>query len=202
MKLRLAIDVDGCLADFVWGITKRISLLDPSVKPFPTPEQQSWDFRQLPAGLFERAFREAGQDAYNFNANLDSLLTDEEAKRLLQLSLDHECYYATNRPGGVEAIRGTRDFLVNKLGLVNPNVVLTRWKGEFAAAIDATHVIDDKAGNVSFVQYHLKRISPSTKVYLLDRPYNRFDQTVLATKAIRIYSFTEFLDQVEADAKA
>lgn len=191
--MKLVIDVDGVLADFVLGITKKMSEMNSNVKPFPTSEQKSWDFRELPPGLLKEAFAEAAVDnAYSFNADLESLITEEEARRLTRLSLDHEVYFATNRPGGMEALRGTKRFL-DRIGMIHPNVVITAKKGEFAAAIGATHLIDDKAGNAVYAKYH----SPSTEVFLIDRPYNRFDQTVVGTKVNRIMTFSEFLDAVE-----
>lgn len=187
------LDIDGVLADFVLGITQRMSLIDPNIQPFPTSEQQSWDFRELPPGLFSAAFKEATKDAFNFNASLPPLITKEEGERLRNLCNNEEVYFATNRPGGLAAHRGTRVFLESAFGIDRPNIVITAKKGEFAAVIGATHAIDDKAGNVAFIKYH----HPSTEVFLLDQPYNRFDQTVLATKVVRVKTFTQFLDSLK-----
>jgi hypothetical protein len=195
MSQRVVIDVDGVIADFTYGITQRMSKMDPSYKPVHSHQQPSWDFREAPKGLFVKAFAEVGPDAFNFNRNLQPLITVPDAHRLASLAEIEEVYFATNRPGGIEALRGTKDFLRSKIGISDPNVILTARKGDAAMTVGATHFIDDKAGNAVFAKYH----SPNTKVFLLDALYNQFDQSVLGTKVLRAASFEEFLDVVYRD---
>ena len=190
---RVVIDVDGCVADFTWGISQVMHQLDPTYKPLHTFDQPSWDFREAPNGLFLKAFATVPGDAFNFNRNLVPMISEPDARRLARLAESQEVYFATSRPGGTEALRGTKDFLRNKLGIGDPNVILTARKGDFCAAVKATHFIDDKAGNATFAKYH----SPDTQVFLLSAPYNQFDQSVLGTKVKRILSFTEFLEAVD-----
>lgn len=105
-----------------------------------------------------------------------------------------EVVYITSRPGRSAKVQ-TEEWLM-KFGAIRPTVVISGRKGDVCAALDVDAYIDDKLGNVNDVV--LK--SPSTRVYLLDQPWNQRD--VVGNDAaredlgvVRVAKVGEFLDQ-------
>ena len=92
----------------------------------------------------------------------------------------------------------TQRWLTNH-GLETPSVVVSSKKGEIARAIRATHSLEDKIENAWAI--HWISDSPQTKSFLLDRPYNRVQESpeIGARGIIRVGSVEEFLDEVEGE---
>jgi uncharacterized HAD superfamily protein len=190
---KIIVDLDGVLADFMLAITQLMAKEHPTVKPTRAHQQKTYvNHPDFPPGAFDKAFDWVKENAYDFNRDMESLLTQEEATYLTFIATIHEVYFVTARKGGAGALHGTQMFLRKKIGIHNPNVILTERKGEFARAIGATHAIEDKAENALSIADH----SPNTKSYLLDRLYNRFDHSVVGGNVIRVSSFAEFLDEI------
>lgn len=194
--MKIMMDIDGVLADFVLGYTKVAAELGAKNCPWPTPVNQSWQFYDIEEPIRKAAFRETDKRGARFWANLEPLASREEFAILNQLADDHEVYYVTARYGApaMEIVRATRSWL-RAQGIAHPTVILSNKKGELGQVLGITHAVDDKAGNAVYLGYH----SPSTKVYLLDRPYNRFPHDVLGGRVRRIIELKEFLADLLVD---
>lgn len=175
-------DVDGVLADFSSAYDRTCAQLG---IPAPGPDAP-WDSKWN-----ERVW-DVIRTSLTWYATMPSLVTDVVFRRIHYLGADHHVYFVTHR-GGLDAKQQTEAWLEWR-GIRRPTVIVTGKKGEFARCVGATFAIDDKAGNAVYTAYE----SPKTASYLIDRPYNRFDQTVLGTKVVRIASVEDFLDIVEA----
>jgi hypothetical protein len=173
-------DIDGVLANFLDGYRNLQSW-----QGKPRTESLNWDDYYSP-----EVWAEIRQSRY-FWEDLPACVPDPVFRRINGLG-PSTVYFATNRVG-VDVKTQTEHWLMAR-GIQRPTVVITAKKGEFAYAVGATHAIDDKAGNAVYTAYH----SPRTMSYLLDRPYNRFDQSVLGTRVKRIDSVGLFLSVVEA----
>lgn len=190
--LKVMFDMDGVLADFIGGFTRR------GHEMFGTPiththEQPTWDgFPGVTREQISAIWNDANGDNY-FWSSLESLLTEDEATRLRCLSRHVEMYFCTSRTG-MSPKRQTENWLTHRLYLSCPTVVVTSKKGDFANIIGADFSIDDKAGNAVCVAY----LSPYTQSYVLDRQYNRFDHTMIGSKVQRVYRVKRYLDAIES----
>lgn len=185
-------DIDGVLADWVWGFTnllhERISGL---IEPVHTGEQFDWNLTHI-----DKAYMNAGwnlvQEIPWWWRNLDPLATEAEFKRIANLNLNNRVYFPTARAEGTpHVLRQTRQWL-EIMGIVNPSVVITKKKGEFANLVQADFAIDDKPENVACIHW----LSEGTQTYLLDYP--KLGNKDFLPKAVkRIASLSKFLDDVE-----
>lgn len=173
-------DIDGVLANFLAGYRQVQTFLGQA----PTRGNR-WD------DYWDRdVWNVIKQDSF-FWESLPEQATRDEFKRIERMQDQHDIYFVTSRPG-LYPKRQTEHWLMSQ-GISRPTVILTSRKGQFAEAVGVTHSIEDKAGNATYVAYQ----SPKTQSFLLNRPYNQFDQNVLGSKVVRVDSVSEFLDQVE-----
>lgn len=190
--MRIVFDCDGVLADFNGGFRRLAHEM------FGTPVEVdpgnfTWD--NYGGGItddqVDRVWNRIKQDRY-FWWSLEPLTDSETRDRICRLDEIHDLYFVTSRVG-LYPKRQTAEWLY-QMGIEQPSVIVSNRKGEICAGIGADYCIDDKAGNAVYVAYHSGR----TRSYILDAPYNRFDQTALGTKVRRVKSVSEFLDDVEA----
>lgn len=180
MKKPVVFDLDGVLANFYAGyfeLCQKLGLREPRVG--------SWD-----DFLDQRVWNEIRTSPtfwYDLPARVSRTIFD----RIQATTYERDVYFATSRVG-IDAYRQSYDWLFDN-GIEKPSVTITGKKGEFAKVVGAGHLIDDKAGNAVYTQYE----SPGTQAYLLDAPYNQFDQTALGSKVVRVVSVEDFLDRLE-----
>lgn len=190
--MKLVFDCDGVLADFNTGF-RRLAHDMFGTALEPDPNNFVWD--NYGGGIapdqVDRAWNRIKQ-MDDFWFKLLPLFSDEEGRRVRDLTRDNDVYFVTSRVGKSPK-QQTEWWLRCALGLQHPTVIVSSRKGEICAGIGADYCIDDKAGNAVYVGYH----SPRTKSCLLDAPYNRFDHDVLGSKVRRVKSVSEFLDAVE-----
>lgn len=177
-RRRVQFDLDGVLADFGRGYRDLAAGLGSPVPPADAGWDELWD---------SRVWAEIRRST-NFWAKLWPLVGPATLGRISTIAREHDVYFVTSRPG-VDT-KWQSEVWLERWGVLRPTVIVSSRKGEFAHAAGITHAIDDKAGNAVFTAYH----SPETASYLLDAPYNRFDQTVLGTKVRRIATVEEFLE--------
>lgn len=186
-------DIDGVLADFVKGFTQYARRFFPETPITPTAEQPKWDgYPGLTPEETEIVWEHVNKDPL-FWYSLPPLATEDEFLSLNLLTLQAQVYFTTARHGdGV--IRQTREWLYDQ-GVYSPSVILVKHKGEIARALDANFLIDDKAGNAVYAEYHNKG-RKGFQSYLIDRPYNQFDAGVIGSKVKRIKRVEEYLDDI------
>lgn len=108
---------------------------------------------------------------------------DEEANH------DLETYYITNRQGN-RVLAQTDDWLLDTYQeLVYANTICARNKGKMAAALELDLYIDDKLENCEDVV----RLSPQTRCFILDRPWNRGREV---TGCKRLYDLGAYIDEI------
>ena len=195
MNRPILFDVDGVLADFVIAYLTLLRDCVPGcedIEPYHTGLQKVWDFS------IDKNYIHAGwvivKNSNTFWMTLPPLVSPGTFARINALTKKREVYFVTSRSGGHKAQEQTRRWLTEH-GVEHPTVIVSKNKGQFARAVDAAALIDDKAGNAVYVAYE----SPSTTAYLLNRQYNRFDHSVLGSKVRRIRAVDEFLDEIEKE---
>jgi 5'(3')-deoxyribonucleotidase len=186
MNKVIALDVDGVLADFVWGFTA-IGKQAFGGKVVKTPDHMGWnDFPGLDKNQIGMIW-DFIKKSRHFWRMLNPCVPEIVFDQLQWISQNEGLYFVTNRPGDT-AKQQTEGWLRDH-GISNPTVIISGDKGYTVQAIGAQYYIDDKAGNAVFAKYHNR----DCNVYLLDRPYNRFDQTVVGTKVRRVDTVEQFL---------
>lgn len=183
----LILDVDGVLADFVYGFTRLANKLFGS-PVYGTLHQRSWDkFDGLDRHQIAEVWAEV-RESPDFWFSLPTLTKSEDFERIN--NFPGSVYFVTSRPGRDPKTQ-TEEWLID-CGVERPTVLVSSKKGEAASILSASAMLDDKAGNVIFSQY----FAPKTIPYIIDRPYNKFDGEVIGSKVIRVATVGEFLDRV------
>lgn len=183
-------DIDGILAEFVFGATDLMCDLGILKVPYGTDQQPSWDFDISPKD--QTRLWDAIRNSPTFWEDLNPLASSVEMALISQLNEEHIVYFVTSRQNSGNAKQQTERWLT-KRGINNPTVIISANKGDVALAVGADYLVDDKCGNAIYAKYR----SPKTEVFLIDRPYNRFTpENVVGTKVKRIKTVTEFLDAI------
>jgi uncharacterized HAD superfamily protein len=191
----IVFDVDGVLADFIQGFTNLANGLY-GTPVITTAMQPTWDGYPGMNGLqIDGTWDVIKKKDWTFWYNLHPLVSNEVFQRINDLSDDNQVYFVTARIGR-EAKQQTEGWL-HKHGIVYPTVIISPNKGEACQLVKATHAIEDKAGNAIAIQY-----MSSARSYIIDRPYNRYDNSVVGTKVKRVKTVDEFLNDVEAKVAA
>lgn len=185
-------DIDGVLADFVKGFTLAAHQM------FGTPitstaNQPKWDgFPGLTQQQIDTVWKTIVEGS-TFWETLQPLATKRDFETINYLTGEAQVYFTTARHG-VDAHEQTRRWL-REQGVRVPNVILVHKKGEIARAINANFMIDDKAGNAVYAEYHNKD-RDGFQSYVIDRPYNQFDAGVIGSKVKRVKQVEEYLSDI------
>ena len=187
-------DVDGVLADFLTGfLTLANDILGRKVEVYGHRESLTWNALGL-SKHEEHVLWRSIRASRTFWYDLPLLLEAEaEIAAVAELGTFHSVYFVTARPGLAVATQ-TAHWLAYKIGVYRPNVIVSSRKGEIAHAIGADFCIDDKAGNAVAVSY----LSPETRSFLLDRPYNQLDHAVIGGSVRRVKTVLEYIQEVMA----
>lgn len=196
--MRIGIDLDGCLVDFVTGHVARIKEITGKVIPTPVT---TWNYPTLgPNPITKEQDRAVWQSITKdplFWAGLPALPLAYETLRLLG-NLRHEghdIYFITSRPG-VEAKLQSENWL-REQGYFNPTVLLSSDKGPLARGLKLDVFIDDKPENCEEVND--ARTDPDEtrhcRVFIVDALYNREFQSPFVE---RTSSVLEALNRVFA----
>lgn len=193
MRPVVMFDVDGVLADFVLGFTRLAHELSNGMTPvFSHTDSCQWDFdpaifsRDLVGAVWTRIRSDS-----SFWSSLPLLASELDLQRIARLLRDVDGYFVTNR-SGVDP-RGQTMLWLRYYGIPAPTVLISDRKAEIAAGLRADYSIEDKPGSAVMISYW----SPTTKSFLVDRPYNQFDPNVLGSRVTRVPTVAEFLTQVE-----
>ena len=189
-------DVDGVLADFVKAFVKTAQLYWPKIRSTDTRSQKTWSFQPLMTEMQEAAVWVKVYHSRYFWQRIETLVGSPIFARIDALAQENLVYFVTDRASRYNAQRQTYYWLEQN-GIMRPNVIVSKRKGDIARAVGATHVIEDKWDNAQCI--HWISDSPQTKVYLLNRPYNQVpDAPHIGAKGVtRVRSLNMFLSMME-----
>lgn len=194
MTKTIVFDLDGVLCDFIGPAVKKGYELAGRSEP-ENWAQSCWDdygglTKPEIAKLWEYIRNHPG-----FWYNLPPLANIEEIADIGEFAdVGHAIYFATNRRFPY-TIYMTRKWL-QRYGVLNPVVVITKRKGEFCRCVDADYYIDDKSENVDCAIW---LTDGKTKAYVMDSPTNRGQYAPHSSKAGRVHSISEFLEEVNRE---
>lgn len=206
--LTIQFDVDGVLADFIYGFTNIGHDLYGGLQS-SAHNQVEWDSFPGLTKTQEENIWKVIRDSNFFWQSLPLLLQPLEVTAIRELYCreDVQIYFVTNRFG--EKVRQqTEAWLRNRLDLpswANPTLITSRNKGEVARAIMADFSIDDKAENawcISWFTMPQNSSTPLCRSYLIDRLYNRYDSRVGSSKVLRIGSVQDFVQIIQGELDA
>lgn len=187
-QMKIQIDVDGVLADFLKGATDLAKTLDPTIIPFDTLTATHWDqWKSWPEDTKRKMWKEIKLRP-SFFCDLPSLISQEEMVGLKLLRKPgNELYFVTSRPGESSKWQ-TEQWIWDRMGFM-PTVVMTRDKGGFARLIKTDFSIEDNADNA----IEIGQVIGPSRSFIIHRLYNQHMNPIFAT---RVKTFKEFLGRV------
>jgi hypothetical protein len=184
--MKVMFDIDGCLANFAQAYETLVvekaggeNLFPPNTLP------PVWDWPQH-YGYSDEVVAEAWKEiklSQTFWRYLQPLEGMGHARCVNPFI--HDVYYITDRTGKY-AKQQTEDWLAIQ-GARRPTVLIAADKAPIVQALKLDCVIDDKLEHAVAVNLNC----PTTRVYLLDRPYNQGE----CYGAKRIGSVREFIEK-------
>lgn len=185
-------DVDGVLADFILGFTTLAAGAGFLDHPYGTSLHPTWEFDpDVLSKDQEHRLWGLIKSSPSFWRELPLLADPLEMMNLGNLAMGIPVYFVTARVGATAKWQTER--WLHQHGIIHPTVIISKNKGEMARAVNATHLIDDKAGNVIATTW----ISPDTKSYIIDRPYNQVDPAVVGGKVRRVRTVGEWIEEIQ-----
>ena len=165
--MRLAFDVDGVLADFIWSFSLAATDMGLMEAPFPTEEQLEWNFPVDVNPVWEEV-----KARWNWWMTLRPLVEEREVHHLNKAIAAHDVYFITSRPRtlGLSAERQTHHWLTG-IGVqtAHASVIATKTgtKGNLCRALNISIMLDDCPANL------LDLHEWGVEAVALRQPYNR-----------------------------
>jgi len=185
--MRIGLDIDGVLASFESQMIPLIVAITGRDLFSPDFSIQVWDW---PEALgYTPAEMSRVWDTINQHRHFWDRLEECSGMAVLRqrwpslLAVGHEVAFATARPG-TTALGQTRTWL-HIAGCPEADITITSYKGSFCRDRKIDCYLDDRLGNIQAVV----RDSPTTRAYLLTRPYNAAAEAV---GFIRVPTVEEF----------
>ena len=185
----IMLDIDGVLADFMWGYTALAQELGYIPRAYGTKDQPEWSFDASLSPQQQVALWDIINKDTWWWANLRPLVSPRVMETLNILQMTNQVVFCTNRPGKQVQLQ-TKYWLATQ-GVVNPAVIVTKRKGEVAHALAIDFSLDDSVHNANCIHW-MADVQPCQS-YLLDQPYNRIGRI----KGVRVVaSVEEFLGKL------
>lgn len=159
MRKRIAIDIDGVLANFNLAFSKKALDIGVNTKIIQTEEVEVWDWPTQQLDWTEKEYTdtwEALKNSYNWWMTLEPIISvghnfEDEVDFINDAILDNDIYFITHRCNtlGFNATMQSHLWL-ESVGIQahNATVIASGTKGPLAAALGIDVVIDDKLDNL------------------------------------------------------
>jgi uncharacterized HAD superfamily protein len=193
--VKIQIDVDGVLADFMLSACKLAQHFDPTIPLVDNAHTKDWDnWEGWSREVKSKVWKEIKTLPYFF-CDLTPLVTREEIRMLRSLRKPtNEIYFVTSRPGPTAKWQ-TEQWIWDHMEFV-PTVVITEKKAEFAKLIKPDWSIEDHAKNA----HEIGEVIGPNRSYIIDRLYNqKFITTTGYTRspdATRVKTLKEFFNDI------
>mgnify|MGYP001606332982 CR=1 FL=1 len=148
-RKRVAIDIDGVMADFCGGFTEVAVSLGIIPHGWKTSQQVKWDF-DFPV---HKVWEELSGNRMNWWMRLMPLVNDEEIDIINDLIRNHDVFFVTNRTPvrGLASNDQTRLWLEG-IGLRTERVFVTDDKAYVCKLFNIEYVLEDKPANLQAIE--------------------------------------------------
>ena len=186
---RIGVDIDGVLANFNESyIETVVAVTGRDLFPARPFDIVTWNYPESYGYTREEVAKvwECIKASETFWQNLGTYPTTVNDLNYLAEKQEegHDVYFVTARPGVLAKFQTEMWFLGIPQCEITPTVLISSEKGLCAKALSLDAYIDDRWENVIDVV----SVSPSTRVFILDRPWNRGHDDVEAQYGIeRVY---------------
>ncbi len=174
---RIAIDIDGVLADYNHAMWRLLQACGADMRPFEGPDPDCWFWYEKYGATAEQVKEALGRQTPEWWGHLDphKELTLEALRGLAELCRLHEVTFVTSRPCGRDAAWYWLDWNLNyndRLNGPGPHVLVTpRKKHDALYAMDIDALVEDNLDTVLALRGMYEYRMPVTVV--VDRAYNR-----------------------------
>ena len=202
--MNIALDLDGCLANFHYSFSVVANKLfnTPIVKVIDNVKRYEWnDWHPLTKEQCRLTWKAVDKNVEDFWLNAETLVNPSIFERLKILEENNNnIFFVTLRrnTAGMNVLQQISLWIKKYSNLDHFCVIPTEKKGKILDGIKAKYFLDDSPEQV--IEASIE--APKCKSYLLVRPYNsyaiEFIQKSHKFKNIGIvYSVGEFLDEIE-----
>lgn len=164
--LRIGIDIDGVIADFIPAYIKRLNKMSGLKNPECNEGWDSWHCEDK-LGYDKEIVKAFWRDVANPNKD-DFWYTLEPIDEVEPLTRDHDITFITTRP--LASRWATIDWAEQNHNILHPQVIVTEKKGQVADALKLHAMFDDKPDNLLDVMRHC---GMTCMPFLIDRPWNK-----------------------------
>jgi hypothetical protein len=184
-RLRVGVDIDGVLANFVQAY--REVCQDITLRELPT-EASDWGMTNW--NLSKEDHSLAWRTLSGVNNFHTTVLPYDETSVVGEICQKCRVFFITTRTAtkGLPVEVQTALWLSLYVGVAFPTVLVVENKGEIANALGLDAMIDDKPENLASVGEHSKK----TQLYLRDQPWNQDAEQKVKTSFSRVFSLDEF----------
>lgn len=182
--MRIAIDLDGVIADFIWSFSAVAAELGLIPERYRTSVQQSWTlpFNHNPVWKIVKS-------RWNWWMTLEPIATHVEIAAMNKAIGEHDVYFITSRPRGrgLSAELQARYWLAGiGVDVDGASVIATKTgtKGALCQALDIEAMLEDCPDNLEDLWRH------GISTYARRQPYNA------DWKGSSVGSITEFLEEL------
>jgi hypothetical protein len=168
--LRIGVDCDGVLADFVGGL-RQLALFHYNIDIGDTPQEWDWWQAKLSKVQFHQLWHQITKHPEWWMGLKPCLDAPQAFQAIHEWQIDHgaDVYVITSRPG--DRVQWFSQKWINKWAHTPIPVLIApdaRAKGVLAAGLGLTHFVDDKPENVEAVRIQM----PNARCCLLTRSWN------------------------------
>lgn len=194
--MKIQIDIDGVLADFIGGFYETATRIDPSVNPgmfgYNTFSHKVWEEFPGVSEETEKATWGEIRKSQDFWMKLKPIFSGDEMELIhdLEEPLGNVLYFVTARSGETAWWQTVR-WLKCYANIADPQVVITDDKAGMAKILDVDYAIEDRETHAMGIG---KEIG-STRSYLVDRLYNR---NINPTYVKRVKTLKQALEDIRA----
>lgn len=182
--VRVGFDIDGVLADFTDGFTRRATLLGFMKEPHSNGAQQTWEFPMSKRAV-NKVWRSIDENPFDFWAGLRPLAVHAELRSIAYCP--HEIVHVSNRKDKPLVRASTEIWL--RHNLIPGDLHLTPDKVATINELGLDYMIEDNPGNVQAL------FAAGINVYVRDWPYNRDLDPAIP----RVGSVAEYLEIIRRE---
>ncbi len=171
--MKIAIDLDGVVADFVHGFNILLNKVNPKLnidRNWQPDCRDGWSFIGVKEAELKAAWDYIGHSDFWLRLRSDRTMKPLDWIKLKQLCFQQDVYFVTIR--STAFAKNHAETWLMQQGIENPTVIIAQDKGSIIKGIKANVFIDDDFDNIFDTQF----ASPTTRCYLKMAKWNVADQ--------------------------